>query len=89
MPKRQPPLTVATVNGVNVTYSATGLPPGIAYNAMTGELTGTPTEVGEFDTVFTATSTNEVLILEFGCVILPEPGGDINSVPVNFQQFSF
>jgi hypothetical protein len=83
---RQPPITVATVNGINVTYSATGLPPGIVYNAMTGELTGTPSEVGEYDTVFTATdaSTGEVLTLEFGFVILPATGGDINSVPVNF-----
>jgi hypothetical protein len=83
---RQPPITVATVNGVNVSYAATGLPPGIQYNATTGELTDTPTEVGEFETVFTATddSTGEVLILEFRFVILPATGGDINSVPVNF-----
>jgi hypothetical protein len=83
---RQPPITVATVNGVNVSYSAVGLPPGIAYNALSGELTGTPTEVGEFDTLFTATnaSTSEVLILEFNFVILPVTGGDISSVPVNF-----
>ncbi len=83
---RQPPITVAAVNGVDVSYAATGLPPGIVYNAMSGELTGTPTEVGEFDTVFTATdaSTDEVLMLEFRFVILPATGGDINSVPVNF-----
>src|ERR1041385_6187944 len=83
---RQPPITVATVNGVNVTYSATGLSPGIAYNTTTGELTGTPTEVGEFETVFTATdsSTSEVLIFQFNFVILPATGGDISSVPVNF-----
>jgi len=83
---RQPPITVATVNGVNVTYSATNLPPGILYNTGTGELTGTPTEVGEFDTLFTATdsSTAEVLILEFRFVILPTTGGDLSSVPVNF-----
>jgi len=83
---RQPPITVATVNGVNVTYSATGLPPGILYNTLTGQLTGTPTAVGEFDTLFTATSasTLEVLTLQFRFVILPATGGDISSVPVNF-----
>jgi hypothetical protein len=83
---RQPPITVAAVNGVNVSYAATGLPPGIQYNATTGELTGTPTEVGEFETTFTATDsfTGEALALAFRFVVLPATGGDINSVPVNF-----
>ena len=83
---RQPPLMAATVNGVNVTYSATGLPPGIVYHSTTGELSGTPTAVGEYDTLFTATSTTpaEVLTMRFRFVILPVTGGDIESVPVNF-----
>jgi len=83
---RQPPIAVATVNGTSVSYSATGLPPGISYNALSGELTGTPTEVGEFDALFTATnaSTAEVLLLPFRFVILPVAGGDISGVTVNF-----
>jgi hypothetical protein len=83
---RQPPIAVATVNGGSVTYGATGLPPGLIYNSLSGELTGTPTAVGEFDTLFTATSasTLEVLTLQFHFVILPATGGDISSVPVNF-----
>ena len=83
---RQPPIMAATVNGVNVSYSAAGLPPGIDYNALTGELTGTPSQLGEFDTLFTAAdaSTGEVLTLQFRFVILPVTGGDISSVPVNF-----
>ena len=78
---RQPPIAVVTVNGVNVTYSATGLPPGINYNTMSGELTGTPTEIGEFDTLFTATdsSTGEVLILGSRFVIL-RPRAAISAV---------
>lgn len=83
---RQPPIRVAAVNGGSVTYSAAGLPPGISYNTMSGELTGTPTEVGEYETLFTAadSSTGEVLSLAFRFVILPITGGDIGSVPVNF-----
>jgi hypothetical protein len=83
---QQPPIAVAAVNGVSVSYSAIGLPPGINYNTTSGDLTGTPTEVGEFDTLFTAndSSTGEVLILGFHFVILPATGGDISSVPVNF-----
>lgn len=78
-------ISVSTVNGAGVTYSATGLPPGISYSATTGNLTGTPTQVGEFPTVFTAidSSTNE-LIFAIPFVILPATGGDIDSVPVNF-----
>jgi hypothetical protein len=82
---RQPPITVATVNGVSVSYSAAGLPPGISYNTSSGELTGTPTEVGEFDTLFIATdtSTTQTLTLQFRFVILPATGGDLSSVPLN------
>lgn len=83
---RQPPLEVAAVNGSSVDYAVDGLPPGIAYNTTTGELTGTPTEIGEFDVVFTATDTDtsEVLTLSFVFVVLPATGGDIASIPVNF-----
>jgi hypothetical protein len=83
---QQPPILVATANGVSVSYSAAGLPPGINYNGTTGELSGTPTQVGEFDTLFTAndSSTGEELTFGFQFVILPATGGDISSVPVNF-----
>jgi hypothetical protein len=83
---RQPPIAVATVNGVSVSYAATGLPPGINYNGLSGELTGTPSAVGEFDTLFTATnaSTAEMLTLQFRFVVLPATGGDLSRVPVNF-----
>ena len=83
---QMPVLSVATVNGVSVTYSATGLPPGISYNATSGDLTGTPTQVGEFPTVFTAndSSTGEELTFGIQFVVLPATGGDISSVPVNF-----
>jgi hypothetical protein len=82
--ERQPPITVAAANGGSVSYSATGLPPGITYNTASGELSGTPTEVGEYDTVFTATSNAEVLTLAFHFIILPITGGDIGHVSVNF-----
>ena len=79
------PVSVSTVNGVSVTYSVTGLPPGLNYNTNTGDLTGTPTQVGEFNTVFTANdSTNATLTFGVNFDILPATGGDISSVPVNF-----
>lgn len=83
---RQPPITVAAVNGVTVTYNATGLPPGIVYNATTGQLSGAPTGIGEFNTIFTATDSTTGDVLTFiglNFVILPTTGGDINSIPLN------
>lgn len=81
---QQPPVSVATVNGVGVTNSVTGLPPGLSYNTNSGDLTGTPTQVGEFNTVFTATdSSGETLTFGVNFDILPATGGDISSVPVN------
>jgi hypothetical protein len=83
---RQPPILLATQNGVAVEYTAVGLPPGIAYNVNSGELSGTATQVGEFPVVFTANDTNtgEVLTLETDFVVLPPEGGDPNRIPVNF-----
>lgn len=84
-----PSIPVTAINGASgtsVSYSATGLPAGMLYNASTGNLTGTPTQVGEFPTVFTAydSITSNTLTLAFNFVILPATGGDISSVPVNF-----
>ncbi len=51
-------LTSSTNDGATVTYSATGLPPGLSLNATTGAVTGTPTTAGTPTTTFTATSSS-------------------------------
>ncbi len=84
---RQPPIVVATQNpgpGNGVTYTAVGFPSGIVYNTMTGEITGTPIQVGIYPVTLTATSsTNEVLILKFDFPVLGPKGGSVNDIPVN------
>ena len=83
---RQPPILVAAKNNTGtMTYSAVGIPAGMSYNPNSGELTGTPVEVGEYPITFTATdgTTGEVLILNLDFVVLPPYGGDASSIVAN------
>jgi len=83
---RQPPILVAAKNNTGaMTYSAVGIPTGMSYNASSGELTGTPAEVGEYPVVFTGTDggTGEVIVLAWDLVVLPPYGGDASSLSTN------
>ncbi len=84
--QRQPPILVAAKNGGTVTYAAVGIPAGMTYNPTTGELSGTPVEVGEYPVTFTATSSpgGEILTLSMDFLVLPPYGGDASSITVNF-----
>lgn len=79
------PIVVDAINGNTVTYSAIGLPPGISYNTGTGELSGTPSEVGLFPVIYTATNSpgGQVLTLSTDFVVLPPGGGDVSRLAVN------
>jgi len=55
-----------------------GFPEGIVYNATSGEISGTPIEVGIYPVTLTATiAANETLTLSFDFVVLPPKGGDV------------
>jgi len=83
---RQPPILVAAKNNNGtMTYSAVGIPGGMSYSTNSGELTGTPIEVGEYPITFSARdgTTGAVLTLTVDFVVLPPYGGDASSISTN------
>jgi hypothetical protein len=84
---RQPPILVAAEgNEGDVAYSVIGLPVGMTYSPTSGELSGTPIEVGEYPLTFTAVDggNSETLTLSLLFLVLPPGGGDVSQIPVNF-----
>jgi hypothetical protein len=85
--QRDPPI-VLTAEGATgaVSYAATGLPAGISYNSSSGELSGTPTLMGEYPVTVTATDAGnaEVITLDTVFIVLPATGGDVGQIIVNF-----
>jgi hypothetical protein len=84
---RQPPIVLTAEGAAGaISYAATGLPDGITYDASSGELSGTPTEVGEYSVTFTATDagTSDVITLDVVFIVLPVTGGDVTRIVVNF-----
>lgn len=83
---RQPPILIDTAGGDDVSYSVIGLPTGMSYSPTSGELSGTPTEIGIYPVTFTAmdATTLETLTLTIEFIVLPPGGGDETQIPVNF-----
>jgi hypothetical protein len=83
---RQPPILVAAEGADAITYSVLGLPAGLTYSTTSGELSGTPVEIGEYPLTFTAvdTATSETIVLSLVFLVLPPSGGDASQIPVNF-----
>jgi hypothetical protein len=79
-----PPITLAAHPFTNgIVYSATGLPPGMSFDSASGALTGTPTEVGIYPVLFSATDSSSTITFTYDFVVLPPNGGDSNSLPIN------
>jgi hypothetical protein len=83
---RQPPILVAAEGADAIAHSALGLPTGISYAVGSGELSGTPIEIGEYPLTLTATDTDsgETIVLSLLFLVLPPGGGDASQIPVNF-----
>lgn len=79
-----PPILLAAHPFTNgIVYSAAGLPPGMSYDSASGALTGTPTEIGIYPVVFSATDSSSTITFTYDFVVLPPNGGDTNSLPIN------
>lgn len=81
---RNPPIVVAAEGLSSIDHTAVGLPAGISYDIGSGELSGTPAQVGEFPVTFTATDGVETITLDALFVVLPATGGDVGQISVNF-----
>ncbi|OAM90193.1 hypothetical protein AW736_09400 [Termitidicoccus mucosus] len=72
-------VTVNTTVGIEE-YFATGLPPGLTLDAMTGAITGTPATAGEYPITFGATTSGGTGTKSHILTVLAEPTGPfINS----------
>ncbi|RYE23932.1 MAG: T9SS type B sorting domain-containing protein [Sphingobacteriales bacterium] len=80
-------LPAATSGNAPITYSATGLPPGLSFNPATRAITGTPTAAGSYTITLTATDNGGNFInRDYSLVVVgpltlaaaPLPNGTIN-----------
>ncbi|PZS01970.1 MAG: hypothetical protein DLM56_13490 [Pseudonocardiales bacterium] len=69
-------ISASASDGGTLTYSATGLPPGLTISSSTGKITGTPTTAGTSNVTVTATdSTGPSGQTSFSWTINPAGGG--------------
>jgi YVTN family beta-propeller protein len=88
------PISASDADGNSLTFTAMGLPPGLAISAVNGHITGTPTTAGNYTVAVTAFdgtanatanfSWTITAVLPFTLDPLPASAPAINGVPVTF-----
>lgn len=66
-------IPAATGGTTPYTYVATNLPPGLVFNQLTREITGTPTQIGSFVVPVTATDANGNTVSRDYTIIVRDP----------------
>lgn len=74
-------------SGDPTSYTAVGLPTGVAINASTGLLSGTPTEVGTYPIKVTATNADGATTGTFNLSVVSPTAGPLIYAPLTFDGF--
>jgi hypothetical protein len=83
--------TFLATNGVTVTWAASGVPPGLSMNSVTGILSGTPTTVGYYILSVSATNTatgETKAVGNFNFYVSPAPASSSTSTPLSSDRQS-
>ena len=75
-------LSATDPNGDSLSYSASGLPPGLSVNFLTGVISGTPTTPGTFNVVVTASDGVNSDSKNFVWTISQGPSFVLNPLPI-------
>jgi len=75
-------LSATDPNGDTLTYSASGLPPGLSINVLTGLISGTPTTAGTFNVVVVASDGVNSNSKNFVWTIAQGPAFVLNPLPI-------
>ena len=62
-----------TANNSPVSYGATGLPPGLTVNPVTGVISGVPTQAGTYTVLISASNAGSTGVASITIIVLPPP----------------
>jgi YVTN family beta-propeller protein len=75
------PITASDPDAQTLTFSATGLPPGLSVNGGTGRITGVPTMLGDYAVALTVSDTIASATVNFAWSITQRPPFSLNPLP--------